>query len=126
MILLDRAYAPYSRFAVAAVVRGVGDRLYAGCDVENAAYPRGWCAELSAIAALIANAERQIVEPDVVSNGDTLAPPCGGCRQRLREFANDHLPIHICEPVGLHRTLTLGLLPPAFWPNNLIGARTTP
>jgi cytidine deaminase len=125
--MLDRAYAPYSGFAVAAVVRAPSGGLHAGCNVENAAYPLGWCAELSAIAALIGAGERQILEVVVMSNGDALGTPCGVCRQRLREFASNQLPIHICAPNGLRRTLTIGaLLPVAFGPDNLIGARTMP
>jgi cytidine deaminase len=91
-------------------------------------YPLGRCAELSAIAALIAAGERQILEVIFMSNADdALGTPRGSCRQRLPEFANDQLPIHICAPTRPRRTLTLGaLLADAFGPNNLIGERTTP
>ncbi len=117
---MERAYAPYSRFQVGAVVRGEGGTLYAGCNVENAAYPQGWCAEASAIAAMVMAGERRIVEAAVMGRGAELTTPCGGCRQKLREFAGDDLPIHICGPAGLRRTVTLGeLLPLAFGPENL-------
>ncbi|HEX2886682.1 cytidine deaminase [Vineibacter terrae] len=115
-----RAHAPYSRFAVGAVLRGANGRLYAGCNVENAAYPEGWCAEASAIAAMVMDGERRIVEALVMGAGEALVTPCGGCRQRLREFATDTLPIHVCGPAGLRRTVTLGeLLPLSFGPDNL-------
>ena len=115
-----RAYAPYSKFRVGAVVRGQSGRLYAGCNVENSAYPEGWCAEASAIAAMVMAGERRIVEAAVFGHGPALVTPCGGCRQRLREFAGDDLPIHVCGPEGLRRTFTLGeLLPIAFGPENL-------
>ncbi len=117
---MDRAYAPYSGFPVGAVVRGANGRLYAGCNVENAAYPVGWCAEASAIAAMVADGERRIVEVAVMGGGEALVTPCGGCRQRLREFAADETPVHVCGPDGPRRTFTLGeLLPASFGPENL-------
>jgi cytidine deaminase len=117
---MARAHAPYSRFAVGAVLRGANGRLYAGCNVENAAYPEGWCAEASAIAAMVMDGERRIVEALVMGGGEALVTPCGGCRQRLREFADGLLPIHICGPAGWRRTVTLGeLLPLSFGPLNL-------
>jgi len=118
--VMGTAYAPYSKFHVGAVVRGGNGKLYAGCNVENAAYPQGWCAETSAIAAMIADGERRIVEVAVIGAGAALVTPCGGCRQRLREFAGEATPIHICGPDGLRQTVTLGeLLPLSFGPENL-------
>jgi cytidine deaminase len=117
---MDRAYAPYSNFPVGAVVRGESGTLYAGCNVENAAYPQGWCAEASAIAAMVAAGERRIVEVAVMGRGKALVTPCGGCRQKLREFADEQVAIHVCGPEGLRRSVTLGeLLPLAFGPENL-------
>jgi cytidine deaminase len=117
---MKNAYAPYSRFKVGAAVRGESGRLYAGCNVENAAYPQGWCAEASAIAAMVMAGETRIVEVAVMGGGETPCTPCGGCRQKLHEFAGGDLPIHVCGPEGLRRTVTLGeLLPLAFGPGNL-------
>ena len=117
---MERAYAPYSDFPVGAVVRGASGKLYAGCNVENAAYPQGWCAEASAIAAMVSAGERSIVEVAVMGRGEALVTPCGGCRQKLREFADDEVVIHVCGPEGLRRSVTLGeLLPLAFGPENL-------
>ena len=117
---MARAYAPYSRFAVGAVVRGENGTLYAGCNVENAAFPLGSCAEASAISALIMAGQRRIIEVLVIGEGPALVSPCGGCRQRLREFADDATPVHICDPDGIRRTVTLGeLLPVSFGPANL-------
>lgn len=114
------AYAPYSKFQVGAVVKGANGKLYAGCNVENAAYPQGWCAETSAIAAMVADGETRIVEVAVLGPGAALVTPCGGCRQRIREFADDATPIHICGAEGLRRTVTLGeLLPLSFGPEHL-------
>ncbi|WP_370151882.1 cytidine deaminase [Ferrovibrio sp.] len=120
--IMAKAYAPYSGFPVGAVIRGGNGRLYAGCNVENAAYPQGWCAETSAIAAMVADGERRIAEIVVMGPGRALVTPCGGCRQRLREFATDSLPVHVCGPRGLRRTVSLGeLLPLSFGPKNLPG-----
>lgn len=117
---MERAYAPYSKFPVGAVVRSASGKLYAGCNVENAAYPQGWCAEASAIAAMVSAGERRIVEVAVMGQGEALVTPCGGCRQKLREFAGDDVAIHVCGPEGLRRSATLGeLLPLAFGPENL-------
>jgi len=116
---MARAYAPYSGFSVGAVVKGANGRLYAGCNVENAAYPEGWCAETTAIARMVMDGETRIVEVLVMGRGDALVTPCGGCRQRLREFAANDVTIHICSPEGLRETVTLGaLLPLSFGPEN--------
>jgi cytidine deaminase len=118
--VMNRAYAPYSRFRVGAVLRGANGRLYAGCNVENAAYPQGICAEVAAVAVMVADGEQRIVEAVVMSEGDVLVAPCGGCRQHLREFAGEATPIHLCDPAGVRRTVTMGeLLPLAFGAGNL-------
>jgi cytidine deaminase len=115
-----RAYAPYSKFHVGVCLRADSGKLYAGANVENAAYPQGQCAEASAIGAMIAAGDRRIVEVVVMGAGTELCTPCGGCRQRLNEFATADTPIHVCGPEGVRRTVTLGaLLPFAFGPHNL-------
>lgn len=115
-----RAYAPYSRFKVGAAIRGRNGGLYGGCNVENAAYPLGCCAEASAISAMILDGETAIAEVAVLADGPELITPCGGCRQRLREFAPDATPIYLCGPGGHRRTVTLGdLLPLSFGPAHL-------
>jgi len=114
------AHAPYSNFRVGACLRGKSGRLYAGCNVENAAYPQGQCAEATAIGVMVAAGETAIAEILVVHDGPILAGPCGGCRQRLREFAGLDAPVYLCWPDGLQRTLTLGeLLPLSFGPEQL-------
>jgi xanthosine phosphorylase len=111
----DNAHAPYSKFRVGAAVRAASGRIFAGANVENASYPEGNCAEASAIAAMVAAGERQITEALVVAAGERLCTPCGGCRQRLAEFAGPEVPVHLCDPQGLRRTVTLGeLLPLSF------------
>ncbi len=119
---MGRAYAPYSRFPVGAAIRSTSGAVYAGCNVENAAYPQGWCAETSAIAAMVSAGEQAIAEILVVSTSDGLSTCCGGCRQKLREFAPLDTKIHTCGPEGVRRVFTLDeLLPLSFGPENLEG-----
>jgi cytidine deaminase len=117
---LANAHAPYSRFRVGACLRAASGRLYAGCNVENVAYPVGQCAEAGAIGAMVAAGDRQIVEALVLTEGPEPCPPCGRCRQQLAEFARPDARIHLCGPEGLRVTTTLGaLLPLAFGPETL-------
>jgi cytidine deaminase len=122
---MSRAYAPYSNFPVGAALLGANGRIYAGCNVENAAFPQGCCAETSAISAMIADGEREILAALVLGEGTDLIAPCGGCRQRLNEFAKPETPVHLCGTGGVERSITLGeLLPFAFGPQNLGGSRS--
>lgn len=117
---MAHAYAPYSKFHVGAALRTDRGNIYAGCNVENSAYPEGSCAETAAIAAMVVAGERRIVEVLVIGGGPELITPCGGCRQRLREFAADDVPIHLCNVDGPQRRETLGaLLPRSFGPEHL-------
>jgi cytidine deaminase len=118
--MMLRAHAPYSKFHVGAAVRAEDGSIHGGCNVENVAFPQGTCAEAGAIAAMVAAGGKRIVECVVIGPGPELITPCGGCRQKLREFATDDLPVHLCGPDGLHRTVTLGqLLPMSFGPHHL-------
>jgi cytidine deaminase len=118
-----QAYAPYSNFAVGAALLDEHGRIHAGCNVENAAYPQGWCAEASAIAALVVAGGRRIQAVAVCAEappGQPPVPPCGGCRQKLREFAADDCPIHITDMTHLRATHRLAdLLPHGFGPQYL-------
>lgn len=111
---MARAYAPYSRFQVGVALRDEAGALHAGANIENSSYPEGTCAEASAIGALVAAGGRQIREAVVMADTELIVP-CGGCRQRLSEFADPETPIHLAGPEGIRRTVTLGeLLPLAF------------
>jgi xanthosine phosphorylase len=115
LVAYGNAHAPYSGFRVGAAVRTEGGRIFAGANVENASYPEGNCAEASALAAMVAAGGRRIVEVLVVAAGERLCTPCGGCRQRLCEFGSPDTLVHLCDPGGLRRTVTLGeLLPLSF------------
>ena len=117
---MERAYAPYSKFQVGAAILAGNGQIYSGCNVENAAYPVGTCAEAGAIAAMVRDGAQQIREIVVIGRGDVMCTPCGGCRQRIREFAAPETKIHVCGPDGLRRTFTRDeLLPASFGPENL-------
>ena len=117
---LANAHAPYSRFRVGACLRTAGGRLYAGCNVENAAYPVGQCAEATAIGAMVAAGDREIAEVVVLTERAEPCSPCGRCRQQLAEFAGPDARIHLCGPEGVRLTTTLGeLLPMGFGPTSL-------
>jgi len=114
------AHAPYSNFPVGAAIRSGSGRIYAGCNVENVSFPEGICAEAAAIGAMVSAGDREIVEVVTVANGEQLTTCCGGCRQRIREFAASSTPIHAAGPAGIRRTFTLGdLLPESFGPGHL-------
>jgi homotetrameric cytidine deaminase len=111
---MDRAYAPYSTFHVGVALRDEAGALHSGANVENGAYPQGNCAEASAIGALVTAGGHRIEEVVVMADTDLIVP-CGGCRQRLSEFAGPDTPIHLSGPEGVRKTVTLAdLLPYAF------------
>jgi cytidine deaminase len=116
----DNAHVPYSGYAVGAAIRTASGRVFSGANVENAAYPEGICAEASAIGAMVSAGEREIVEVLTVADGARIATCCGGCRQKLREFAGPSTPVHAAGPEGIRRTFTLGeLLPASFGSEHL-------
>jgi cytidine deaminase len=115
-----KAYAPYSRFEVGAAILADDGAIYPGCNVENAAYPVGACAEAGAISAMIAGGARAIRAIVVIGDGTELVTPCGACRQRIREFAAPETPIAIAGPEGIRARFSLAeLLPASFGPANL-------
>ena len=115
-----RAHAPYSRFRVGAAVLDESGRIHAGCNVENAAYPLGMCAEALAIATMVREGGSKVLGLLVVGEGELLVTPCGGCRQRLREFASDATPVLVADLERVRAQFTLGeLLPASFGPENL-------
>lgn len=126
-VLLDAAraaqansYSPYSKFAVGAAIRTAAGNVYAGCNVEIASYPEGLCAEAAAIAAMVNAGEHEIVEILTVCPGDQLSTCCGGCRQRIREFARSDTLIYAAGDTGVMATFRMDeFLPASFGPENL-------
>jgi cytidine deaminase len=116
----EHAHAPYSRFKVGAALLDEAGRIHAGCNVENAAYPQGLCAEAGALARLVAAGSKRVAAVAVVGEGTQPVTPCGGCRQKLREFAADATPIVIADLHQVRARFTLGeLLPASFGPEHL-------
>ena len=123
---LEKAYAPYSNFPVGSAILAQDGQIYAGCNVENAAYPQGQCAEATAIGNMVMGGGYAIKHIVVAGPGEHACMPCGGCRQRIREFAGDAgVPVTICDQRGkvLCETDSEALLPHSFGPQNIDKAR---
>lgn len=115
-----QAYCPYSGYHVGAAIRTASGQVITGCNVENASYPLGTCAEAGAIAAMILAGEHEIAELVVVTDGEVPGTPCGGCRQRIREFAGPDVAIHSRTASGAELSSTVAeLLPSSFGPEFL-------
>src|SRR6056297_2251485 len=113
--VFHKAYAPYSNFKVGAALRSVEGRVHRGCNVENVAYPEGTCAEAGAIAAMIASGDTRIAEIAVIADSPSPVPPCGGCRQKLAEFADGDVKVTLATTSGTTLVTTVAeLLPCAF------------
>jgi cytidine deaminase len=110
-----KAYAPYSGFQVGAAIRAASGRVHTGCNVENVAYPEGTCAEAGAIAAMVAAGDRKIGEVAVIADAPSPVSPCGGCRQKIAEFAGPEVVVTMATVDGQTLSATVGdLLPGAF------------
>ena len=118
--VMRHAHAPYSGFCVGAALRGADGAIHVGANVENASYSQTQCAEASAIGAMIAAGETTITAVAIVADRVEHCPPCGGCRQRLSEFAEAATPVYLGRPGSEPLVTTLGeLLPLAFEPGAL-------
>jgi cytidine deaminase len=120
-----RAYCPYSEYPVGAAILGKSGRIYAGCNVENAAYGHSICAERSAILQMVAGGDRIPIALVVVTHGPKAGTPCGACRQMLTEFVED-VPVRLMvngEPEKTRMTSLSALLPDAFRPEALAAAQ---
>ena len=111
----ENAYAPYSKFKVGAALRAVSGTVYQGCNVENVAYPEGTCAEAGAIAAMIAGGDTEIAEIAVIADSPKPVSPCGGCRQKIAEFAKGDVRVTLTTTDGIVlETSVASLLPGSF------------
>eukprot|EP00095_Tigriopus_kingsejongensis_P002393 snap_masked-scaffold2180_size19274-processed-gene-0.2 protein:Tk02393 transcript:snap_masked-scaffold2180_size19274-processed-gene-0.2-mRNA-1 annotation:"cytidine deaminase" len=108
----ENAYAPYSNFKVGAAIKTATGKIYVGCNVENVAYPEGTCAEAGAIAAMVAAGETQIAAVAVIADSPKPVTPCGGCRQKLSEFAKGDVPVTMATIDGAQDVTTVGALLP--------------
>jgi len=111
----ENAYVPYSRFKVGAAIRATSGTTHVGCNVENVAYPEGTCAEAGAISAMVASGDTRIAEIWVIADSPDPVPPCGGCRQKIAEFADQSVQVTLCTTDGKQKTMTVAdLLPGVF------------
>jgi len=114
------AHVPYSNYPVGCALISSNGTMYVGANIENAAYPQGWCAEASAIAAMASAGEREIAVLLTICDSEELATCCGGCRQKIREFATASTRVLACGPDGLQKTYSMDeLLPDSFGPEHL-------
>lgn len=121
----QNAYVPYSGFRVGAAVRCADGSVFTGCNVENVAYPEGTCAEAGAIAAMCAAGCREISEVLVVADSPAPVPPCGGCRQKLAEFAGPEVTVTMANLDGARIVMTVAeLLPGRFSADHMDWADT--
>ena len=104
---MAKAYAPYSKFPVGAAIRTSDGRIFSGANVEVISYPEGWCAETTALAHFVMAGGGEISEIAVVAEKKALITPCGGCRQRLAEFAPASARLHLCDDGGIVETISL-------------------
>jgi cytidine deaminase len=112
---MAKAYAPYSKFPVGAALRTEDGRIFAGANIEVASYPEGWCAETTALGHYVMAGGGRIVEIAVVAERMARCTPCGGCRQRLAEFAGPDTKLYLCDETGVAETVTIGeMLPYGF------------
>jgi len=117
---MNKAYVPYSNYQVGALIVTKNGNTYSGCNVENASYPLGNCAEAAAIASMVLAGEKHIRMIYVMTKNDEGGIPCGGCRQRIREFSDENTQIIMCSPDGVQQRINLSeLLPNSFGPEHL-------
>jgi cytidine deaminase len=118
---MQKCHAPYSKFPVGAALRTKDGRIYAGCNVEVISFPEGWCAETTALGHFVMGGGGEISEILVVAEKLEKCSPCGGCRQRLAEFAGPETPLHLCNNSGVVETVKLGELLPRGFKTDVIG-----
>ena len=106
------AHAPYSKFKVGAALKSTSGSVYMGCNVENVAYPEGTCAEAGAIAAMIAGGDTAIAAIAVIADSPKPVSPCGGCRQKIAEFAQSDVKVTLATTDGVVQETTVGALLP--------------
>ena len=115
------AHAPYSKFPVGAAIRADDGRIYTGANIENLSFPQGWCAEPTAIGCMVMGGGKKIVEMAVIAEKLALCPPCGGCRQKISEFASADTKIFLCDEVGVQKTMTMNELLPLSFKTDILG-----
>jgi cytidine deaminase len=116
---MERAYAPYSGFRVGAALLGTDGSVVEGCNVENASYPAGLCAEHAAVSAAVSRGVRTFAAIAIATEAERPTPPCGICRQVLMEFAPDLPVLSVTRGGAVAQWIMSDLLPAAFTPTSL-------
>jgi cytidine deaminase len=112
---MAKCHAPYSKFPVGAAIRTEDGRVFTGANIEVASYPEGWCAETTALGHYVMGGGGKIAEVAVIAERMAKVTACGGCRQRLSEFAGPDTKVYLCDESGVAETVTMGdLLPFGF------------
>ncbi|AXV17087.1 cytidine deaminase [Neorhizobium sp. SOG26] len=118
---MTKAHAPYSKFPVGVAIRADDGKVYLGANIENLSFPQGWCAEPTAIGAMIMGGSKKISELAVIAEKLPLCTPCGGCRQKISEFASADTRIYLCDEAGVQKTVTMAELLPFAFETDVIG-----
>lgn len=118
---MAKAYAPYSKFPVGVALRADDGRIYQGANIENISFPQGWCAEPTAIGAMVMGGGRKIIELAVLAEKLPFCTPCGGCRQKIAEFATADTRVYLCDEAGVGKTVTMADLLPLGFETDAIG-----
>lgn len=118
---MGKAYAPYSKFPVGAAIRTDDGKIFVGANIENLSFPQGWCAEPTAIGAMIMGGGSRISEIAVIAEKLALCPPCGGCRQKIAEFAGPETRVYLCDEQGVQKTMTMEELLPFSFKTDILG-----
>lgn len=118
---MQKCHAPYSKFPVGAALRTKDGRIYSGCNIEVISFPEGWCAETTMLSHYVMDGGGEIAEILVMAEKLEKCSPCGGCRQRLAEFAGADVPLHLCDNSGVVQTVTMRELLPFSFQTDVIG-----
>ncbi|WP_439271115.1 cytidine deaminase [Pseudochrobactrum sp. HB0163] len=118
---MQKCHAPYSKFPVGAALRTKDGRIYSGCNIEVISFPEGWCAETTMLSHYVMGGGGEIAEILVMAEKLEKCSPCGGCRQRLAEFAGADVPLHLCDHSGIVQTVTMRELLPFSFQTDVIG-----
>ncbi len=118
---MTKAHAPYSKFPVGVAIRADDGKVYLGANIENLSFPQGWCAEPTAIGAMVMGGSKKIAELAVIAEKLPLCTPCGGCRQKISEFASADTRIYLCDEAGVQKTVAMAELLPYAFETDVIG-----
>ena len=121
---MKMAHARYSDFPVGAALLTEEGKIFAGANIEVISYPEGWCAETTALSHYVMAGGGKITDICVIAEKVDLCTPCGGCRQRLAEFAAADAKLHLCTMDGIAETTTVGAMLPMGFEADILSKAT--